>query len=622
MASIAILGVAVVRLMLRKAPKIFSYVLWSVVLFRLLCPFSISTPFSIINVNDFTVKSINHKVDDKDIYYVENVGSVNEGTLYVDNIGSVNEGPLDLYTSRQERDKLISREFDPMSESMAGAAGYAKTESLSESKNVTGSTSFMKSLPVLAMLWIVGMTVFLSINMAGFLRIKRRVSASLHVRDNIYIADGVESPFCMGLVKPQIYLPSSIAEDEKAYVILHEQHHIKRLDHVIKLIAFVALGIHWFNPLVWVAFVLAGKDMEMSCDEAVIKQMNENDRSAYAMSLLKLATGRRNLQVSTLSFGEGDPKERIKNVMNYKKATFVVMVSAVTLCIVFGIILGTNRTKQDELENIEHTAEEKEIKEAEVNHIKESHPKKNLDLAEFDPERKTIYGNIDDNPIVEYAIFYGDAFNIMDFYFNGEMVYHHEDLLKIQMDETHIAYVDLDHDGEKELFLPILPAVNSMPLTEYAIIKNIDGVWTKLEVYQGEDTRDNTFPIHAVREDDEYTIAVYCDGLLDHKRTFSMEPAYNYRKEKAEQGEDYAQEVVNFYEQEVFSKGIGEEVGQICAWGVWSIHVDTYDGQPCLRAEQGIQGDGKFDIWTCVNIYFDYDQQGKIHLLDLQLEPK
>ena len=146
----------------------------------------------------------------------------------------------------------------------------------------------------------------------------------------------------MGFIRPKIYLPSALSEQEQSYIILHEQHHIRRGDHIIKALAFIALCIHWFNPLVWVAFVLSSKDMEMSCDEAVVKKLGEGIRADYSASLLSLATGRRIIAGTPLAFGEGDTKSRIKNMLKWKKPKTWIMLVALVACVVAIAFCATN----------------------------------------------------------------------------------------------------------------------------------------------------------------------------------------------------------------------------------------------------------------------------------------
>ena len=146
----------------------------------------------------------------------------------------------------------------------------------------------------------------------------------------------------MGLIHPKIYLPSAMSEVEQSYIIQHERHHIRRGDHVIKLLAFAAVCIHWFNPLVWLAFALASKDMEMSCDEAVMRQTDRDIRADYSSSLLQFSTGKRVVIGTPLAFGEGETKERIENIMKYKKPTMIIVVLAVIVCVGLTACLSSN----------------------------------------------------------------------------------------------------------------------------------------------------------------------------------------------------------------------------------------------------------------------------------------
>lgn len=174
--------------------------------------------------------------------------------------------------------------------------------------------------------------------MAGYsvvtlLRLRRRLVGSLHLRDNLYLADHISTPFVLGLVRPKIYLPSTLTEGEMGYIIRHEQYHIRHLDHVVKVAAFAALCLHWFNPLVWVAFVLAGRDMEMRCDEAVVKELGEKVKADYSASLLTLATGRLTIAGTPLAFGEGNPEGRIRNLLRWKRPRVWLSAVACMACV-------------------------------------------------------------------------------------------------------------------------------------------------------------------------------------------------------------------------------------------------------------------------------------------------
>ena len=198
----------------------------------------------------------------------------------------------------------------------------------------------------LSLAWLVGIAGMLLYSGISYLKIRKKVRIAVPLRSNIWIADDIKSPFVIGFLKPKIYLPNNLGEQEQEYIILHEQHHILRFDHVIKALAFLALTIHWFNPLVWIAFVLACKDMEMSCDEAVIRKLGENVRADYSASLLTLATGHRIIAGTPLAFGEGDTKGRIKNLAKWKKPAVWVLVLTIIICLILGVCLLTDRVSR------------------------------------------------------------------------------------------------------------------------------------------------------------------------------------------------------------------------------------------------------------------------------------
>lgn len=288
-ASVVILAVLLARLPLKKAPKIFSYALWAVVLFRLLCPLTFESPVSI----------------------VPDTAAITSGQ-----IESV-VPPVSFQTPADIESNGIAEVENPDN------PVYVSSEA---GGNV-----------VITFVWLIGIAAMLIYSVFSLLRLKRKLVGAVRLRENIYLADHIVTPFVIGVIRPKIYLPSTLSEREQDYIILHERTHIRRLDHIVKLVSFLALTLHWFNPLVWLAFILSGKDMEMSCDEAVMKKMNGDIRADYSASLLSLAAGRKIFAGLPLAFGEGDTKSRIKNVMNYKKPAFwgvIVAIAAVSvLCI-------------------------------------------------------------------------------------------------------------------------------------------------------------------------------------------------------------------------------------------------------------------------------------------------
>lgn len=310
--SITIVCVLLLRLPLRRAPKVISYCLWAVVLFRLLCPVSISSGFSLFGIMDTptaetTAGASSIQYVPEDIVHTE----IPEVTLPVPAINETINSTLP-----QGREQLSA---DPL-EAPVAIGTYV---------------------------WLAGVLGMAVYGVVSCLRLRRKLLIVSPLRDNIYLADEIATPFVMGLMYPKIYLPSGMEERQQSYIILHEQHHIRRGDHIIKILAFVALSIHWFNPFVWVAFVCAGKDMEMSCDEAVVKKMGEEILADYTASLLSLATGKTIIAGVPLAFGEGDTKGRIKNLAHWRKQTLVVVLAAVIACAALSVALLTNPSKED-----------------------------------------------------------------------------------------------------------------------------------------------------------------------------------------------------------------------------------------------------------------------------------
>lgn len=330
-ASIVILVVMVARQFLKKAPKWISYALWAVVLVRLLCPISLETAVSIVP----EVRSVTEEYTLAD----EPISFAGAGVAVYHAVGDAINGGL-------------------------GVQHIPTTEIEEETGMIRYVTTDWWSVWILfgKYIWVTGMVGMTLYSVIAYGKLRRKLQVSVPLRDNIFIADDMQSPFVIGFLKPRIYLPCGLEEQEQSYIILHEQYHIRRFDHVIKVLAFFALTLHCFNPLVWVAFILACRDMEMSCDEAVIHQLGEDIRVEYATSLLKLATGRRIIAGTPLAFGEGDTRGRIKNIANWRKPTFWVVLVAVVACIALAVCLLTDPQSQseDDEQNTDVVADEQD----------------------------------------------------------------------------------------------------------------------------------------------------------------------------------------------------------------------------------------------------------------------
>ncbi|GAE88001.1 M56 family metallopeptidase [Acetivibrio straminisolvens] len=300
-ASYVILCVIIVRLLLKKAPKVISYALWGVVAFRLVIPFSFESTFSLLPWRT-NIVPVRYEV----IYY---------------------QSPQ--VTSSQ--DAVNSLVNEPPSGKSAIVPVFE-----------TSINRLQNYIAIGTYIWLLGVMALLIYSLASFLKLKRQLKSAQLIDKNIYHVKNLKTPFVLGIIKPKIYLPFGLDDAERSYILIHEQTHINRRDHIIKILAFLILSVHWFNPLVWIAFMLMSTDMELSCDEKVLKEMGENIRKPYANSLLSLAAGRHILNGSALAFGEGNVKGRIKNVLNYKKFPFWVIAASVVTVIAVGIALASN----------------------------------------------------------------------------------------------------------------------------------------------------------------------------------------------------------------------------------------------------------------------------------------
>ena len=282
--SLVILPVLLVRLLLKRFPKIFSYALWSVVLFRLLCPLSLSAPVSFLNM----VKP--------------EIRVAAPGTTVI---------------------SFLPEDAPVFSE--APTQRVPAAQSPREPRHLDRET-------LIPGLWLSGAAVLGLSGLGQYLRLRKKLVGAVPLEQGIYWADYIDTPFVLGVFRPRIYLPSHIPAQELPYILAHERHHIRRCDHIWKLLAYCALCIHWFDPLVWVAFVLAGKDMEMSCDEAVLRQLGPQIRGDYSASLLRLATGKKRIAVTPLAFGQGDTKGRVLNMAKWKKPKVWISLLCFLVC--------------------------------------------------------------------------------------------------------------------------------------------------------------------------------------------------------------------------------------------------------------------------------------------------
>ncbi|AET67225.1 antirepressor regulating drug resistance protein [Desulfosporosinus orientis DSM 765] len=314
-AGYAILFVLLARLLLKKTSKIFSYCLWGVVLFRLISPVSFSFALSFF------------------------------GFMKKDSMEHIPAG--------------IGMMAQPQVDLGVDYVSQAVTSSLPAATPIASANPMQIILFIASLIWALGVLSLLAYSLVSYGLLKRKVSQSILVRDNIWECHAIQSPFVLGFLKPKIYLPPGFSEGEKSYILKHEEIHIRRYDYLIKPLAYFLLCLHWFNPLVWLSFILMTKDMEMSCDEAVIKELGKEIKQDYSRSLLSLALSHKMISGSPLAFGEGSAKSRIKNILNYKQPTFWGMLAGAAGILILSLGLISNpQSSQSASEslNINHAA--------------------------------------------------------------------------------------------------------------------------------------------------------------------------------------------------------------------------------------------------------------------------
>ena len=295
-ASWLVLAVLLLRIALKKAPKWVNVLLWGIVAVRLAFPFSIESVLSLIPSAETISPSI----------MMDTVPSVQTGVPAINNV------------------------INPViGSSLAPAPGAS-------------ANPLQIWIPILSIVWAVGVAALLLYTAVSYWRLRCKVSEAVILRDSIFQSENVASPFVLGIIKPKIYLPYHMDGQDLSHVVSHEQAHIRRRDHWWKPLGFLLLTIHWFNPLMWLAYVLLCRDIELACDEKVIKELGNEQRADYTQALVACSVNRRMVAACPLAFGEVGVKERVKSVMNYKKPAFWVIILAVITCAVVAVCFLTN----------------------------------------------------------------------------------------------------------------------------------------------------------------------------------------------------------------------------------------------------------------------------------------
>ena len=296
-ASWLVLAVLVLRLISKRSPKWMNVLLWGIVALRLMLPFSIESALSLI----------------------PSAETVSPAVVQFDPAPTIASGV-----------NIIDNAVNPALSEHFAAAPTASVNPLYVWTEIAG------------WVWLIGLGAMLLYALVSYLRLRRRVSVSLCVRENIYLCDAISSPFILGVVKPRIYLPSGLDEVERQNVLSHERAHLTRRDHWWKPLGFALLAVYWFNPLLWLAYALLCRDIELACDERVIRTMDESAVKTYSTVLLACSMPRKAVITCPLAFGEVGVKERVKNALRYKKPAFWVVAASVAVCVVVAVCFLTN----------------------------------------------------------------------------------------------------------------------------------------------------------------------------------------------------------------------------------------------------------------------------------------
>ena len=300
-ASWLILAVLILRLVLKKAPKWVNVLLWGIVAVRLICPLSFESALSLIPSSETIPLDIEMAAKP----------TIDSGVPAINSV------------------------VNPVLSSFAPPQHV-----------LTSANPLQIWIPILNIIWLIGVGALLLYTAVSYWRLCRKVDTAVRYKGNIFQSENVSSPFVLGIIKPRIYLPFNMNGQDLELVVAHEQAHIRRKDHWWKPLGFLLLTIHWFNPLMWLAYVLLCRDIELACDEKVIKELGNEQRADYMQALVACSVNRRMIAACPLAFGEVGVKERVKSVMNYKKPAFWVIIIAVIICVGVAACFLTN-PKQD-----------------------------------------------------------------------------------------------------------------------------------------------------------------------------------------------------------------------------------------------------------------------------------
>ena len=362
-----ILAVLLIRGIFKNLPKVYRCFLWGLVALRLVCPWNIESDVSIIpkteiiadDATKISILSDNQELDDNSAEVLHNEKLDNN--FIVNN--SYESNGLD--TVVEENNSVVNDNGTINNSNNTNNTNNNATTNNNlinaTTQNNIKESSLSISISVLSNVWIMGIVIMAVYYMASYLILKRKVRVNIRYDKNIYLCDNIPSAFILGLVRPKIYVPSHLSKVELANVIKHERAHLSRHDNWWKPLGFLLLSVYWFNPLVWVAYIMFCKDIELACDEKVVKTMDVAEVKEYSNTLLECSISRKLIVAAPLAFGEVAVKSRIKSVLNYKKPTFWVIIVSIVISVVIGIGFMTNPTTKNKNNSSNEAEENSEI---------------------------------------------------------------------------------------------------------------------------------------------------------------------------------------------------------------------------------------------------------------------
>lgn len=320
-----IIAVTILRFFMKRFPRWILCTLWALVAIRLCCPFPLESSFSLIPRTEAI------QLADRSGFHNSAFGSIDDA--YANESHTNNDFMDTSYVNElNTKDSFADTDVLPTGDILAG--------------NVSAPARYTvwlhTLLPIASLIWRVGICILLAYSLVSYLRIRRSVRESVPLQVQVWLCDAVRSPFILGLFRPQIYLPSDLSQEQLPHVLAHEQAHLRHRDHWWKFLGYLLLTIYWFQPLVWLAYILFCRDIELACDEHVVREMDIMQKKAYASALVSCSVRRPALTASPLAFGEVGVKERVKRILHYKKTTFWIAAAAVIACIAVAACFLTN----------------------------------------------------------------------------------------------------------------------------------------------------------------------------------------------------------------------------------------------------------------------------------------